>query len=119
MCFIDTADGILMLGAYGWAYVHPVRKLYYNMTITAASVLIAVVVGGIEALGILGDQFDLHGRFWDQIGALGNHFGAIGVAIIGLFIATWLTSAVCYRWMGFDRLESSSAAVELPASPGR
>ena len=64
MCPVDPADGILMLGAYGWASVHPVRKLYYNMTITAISVLIAVLVGGIEVLGVIGGQFDLHGRFW-------------------------------------------------------
>ena len=105
MCLVDTADGILMLGAYGWAFVHPVRKLYYNMTITATSVLIAVVVGGVEVLSVLGAQLGLHGWFWKRIGTMSDHFGAIGVGIIGLFVATWLTSAFCYRWFGYHRLE--------------
>lgn len=106
MCLIDTADGLLMLGAYGWAFVHPVRKLYYNMTITAVSVLIAVVVGGIELLGVIGNQLDLHGRFWDAIGSLGDHFGMIGVGIIALFIVSWIASAATYRIMGYKELES-------------
>ncbi len=76
MCLIDTADGILMVGAYGWAFVHPVRKLYYNMTITSVSVLIALLVGGIETLSVIGDQFNLHGAFWDGISSLSDHFGA-------------------------------------------
>ena len=70
MCIVDTADGILMLGAYGWAFVHPIRKLYYNMTITAVSVFIALVVGAIEVLSLVSDQFNLQGSFWDRINAL-------------------------------------------------
>ncbi len=105
MCLVDTADGLLMLGAYGWAYVHPVRKLYYNMTITAVSVLIALVVGGIEALGIVGDQLQLHGWFWDRVGGFGDHLGMTGAAIVGVFVFTWGTSAVCYRLFGYHRLE--------------
>ena len=61
MTLIDTTDGVLMLGAYGWAFMKPIRKLYYNMTITAVSVVVALVVGGIETLGLIGDQFDLDG----------------------------------------------------------
>lgn len=118
MCLLDTADGLLMLGAYGWAYVHPVRKLYYNMTITAMSVLIALIVGGIEALGIIANRLDLHGWFWDRIGALGDHFGLIGIAIIGLFIVAWAMSAVCYRLLGYHRLEAVGEAIGLP-SPAR
>jgi high-affinity nickel-transport protein len=105
MCLVDTADGILMLGAYGWAYVHPVRKLYYNMTITALSVAIALVVGTIESLGIVGDQMDLHGWFWDRVGSLGDHFGAIGVAIVALFVLGWAASALSYRLLGYRQLE--------------
>ena len=56
MSLIDTTDGILMLGAYDWAFVKPIRKLYYNMTITLVSVVVAVLIGGIEALGLVGDQ---------------------------------------------------------------
>jgi high-affinity nickel-transport protein len=107
MCLMDTADGILMLGAYGWAFVHPIRKLYYNITITAVSVVIALVVGAIEILGIIGDQFTLHGRFWDGIGSLGDHFGLIGVTIIGIFILSWAISLVAYKAMGYHELEIS------------
>jgi high-affinity nickel-transport protein len=107
MCLFDTADGILMLEAYGWAYVHPIRKLYYNMTITAASVLVAVVVGGLEVLGIIQDQWDLHNRFWDGINSLGDHFGAIGAGIVGLFVLTWAASALLYYQMGYHRLETA------------
>ena len=56
MTLVDTTDGILMLGAYGWAFVKPIRKLYYNLTITAVSVVVAVLIGGIEALNLIGDQ---------------------------------------------------------------
>jgi high-affinity nickel-transport protein len=96
-----------MLGAYGWAFVHPIRKLYYNITITAVSVVIALVVGAIEILGIIGDQFTLHGRFWDGIGSLGDHFGLIGVTIIGIFILSWAISLVAYKAMGYHELEIS------------
>ncbi len=105
MCLIDTLDGILMLGAYGWAFVHPVRKLYYNMTITAVSVIIAVVVGGIEVLGLIRDQFDLQGAFWSGIGSLGDHFGAVGVLIIAIFVISWISSILAYRLLGYERLE--------------
>jgi high-affinity nickel-transport protein len=105
MCLVDTTDGILMLGAYGWAFVHPVRKLYYNMTITAVSVVIAVAVGGIEVLGIIGDQFNLHGCFWDGVSSLSDHFGVIGAIIVSIFVASWAASALAYRLMGFHKLE--------------
>src|SRR5690349_14939308 len=65
MCLVDTTDGILMLGAYGWAFVKPVRKLYYNLNITLVSVLVALVVGGIEALSIVSSQLNLSGGFWN------------------------------------------------------
>ncbi|HET7566237.1 MAG TPA: HoxN/HupN/NixA family nickel/cobalt transporter, partial [Gemmatimonadaceae bacterium] len=64
MSLVDTTDGILMLGAYGWAFTKPIRKLYYNMTITFVSVVVALLVGGIEALGLLGNRFALTGGFW-------------------------------------------------------
>jgi high-affinity nickel-transport protein len=108
MCLVDTLDGMLMLGAYGWAYVHPVRKLYYNMTITAVSVIIAVVVGGIELLGIIGDKYDLHGWLWDAVAYLSddNHFKKIGEIIIAIFVLSWIVSALGYRLMGYHELEA-------------
>ena len=115
MCLVDTLDGILMLGAYGWAYVHPVRKLYYNMTITAISVLIALVVGGIESLGVVGDRLALHGWFWDRVASLGDHFGLVGVAIVGVFVLAWATSALSYRLLGYHRLELAGTRLASPA----
>ncbi len=120
MCLVDTADGILMLGAYGWAYVHPIRKLYYNMTITAVSVVIAIFVGGIEFLCILRDQFDLHGPFWRGVGSLADHFGAIGLLIIAIFVVSWMGSALTYRLMGYKQLELAPQSQISPsvARPG-
>ncbi len=105
MSLVDTTDSILMLGAYGWAFVKPIRKLYYNMTITFVSVLVALLVGGIEVLGLAGDQFGLKGPFWDGIGALNDNFGTIGYVIIAVFVVSWIASAIIYRARGYDRLE--------------
>jgi high-affinity nickel-transport protein len=111
MCLVDTADGVLMLGAYGWAFVHPVRKLYYNMTITAVSVFIAIFVGGLEILGVVGDKFALQGTFWNGISMLNDdyHFGMIGVIIICIFVLSWITSLAAYRYMGYHKLELAAS----------
>jgi nickel/cobalt transporter (NiCoT) family protein len=103
MTAIDTADGILMLGAYGWAYTNPVRKLFYNLTITSISALVALVVGGIETLGLLAGHFELTGRFWDFVTHLNDNFGSLGYAIIALFIASWIVSIIVYRMGGYER----------------
>jgi high-affinity nickel-transport protein len=105
MSLIDTTDGVLMLGAYGWAFTKPVRKLYYNLTITFVSVLVAVLIGGIEALGLLADRMNLEGPFWSFIGALNDHFGSLGYLIIAIFAGSWLVSIAIYRLGRFDRLE--------------
>ena len=105
MSLVDTLDGHLMLGAYGWAYMKPIRKIYYNMTITLVSVVVAVVIGSIEALGLMGDQLDLKGSFWGFIGALNDSFGMLGYLIIGIFVASWAISVMLYRLKGFDRIE--------------
>ena len=102
MCTIDATDGILMLGAYGWAYVKPIRKLYYNLNITLVSVVIAFVIGGIEILSIVAHQFSLTGGIWDLVAGL--DFGLIGVAIIVIFLGSWAISTLIYRWRGYDNL---------------
>ena len=107
MCTIDATDGILMLGAYGWAYVKPIRKLYYNLNITLVSVLIAFVVGGIEILSIVASEFHLTGGIWDAV--TGVDFGLIGVAIVAVFLVSWGASTLIYRWKGYDNLASSPA----------
>jgi nickel/cobalt transporter (NiCoT) family protein len=109
MSLVDTLDGHMMLGAYGWAYLKPVRKLYYNMTITLVSVIVAVVVGSIEALGLIANRLKPQGWVWDQLGALNDNFGTIGYAIIGIFALSWLASVVIYRAKRFDELEIKAA----------
>ena len=104
MSLLDTTDGILMVGAYGWAFIKPIRKLYYNMTITFISVVIAFVIGGIEVLSIVGGRLGLTGGIWDLVGDL--DFGYIGVAIIGIFVISWLGSTLFYKWRGYDRLDA-------------
>jgi high-affinity nickel-transport protein len=108
MSLIDTTDNILMLGAYGWAFVKPVRKLYYNITITFVSAIVALIVGGIEALGLLAVHFRLTGAFWQLISKLNDHFGLLGFGIIALFVLSWVASIAIYKWRGFDRLEWSA-----------
>src|SRR5205085_9663382 len=105
MCLIDTTDGILMLGAYGWAFVKPIRKLYYNMNITLVSVLVALIVGGIEALSIVSGQLKLSGGFWDFLDNLSSNFGTLGYIIIGLFILSWGISTLIYKWRKYDDIE--------------
>ena len=105
MSLIDTTDNILMLGAYGWAFVKPIRKLYYNMTITLVSVVVALVVGGIEALGLIADQFHLSGMLWENMRKLNNNFGTLGYSIIAFFALSWILSIAFYRWKRLDELE--------------
>jgi high-affinity nickel-transport protein len=105
MSLIDTTDNILMLGAYGWAFVKPIRKLYYNMTITLVSVIVALVVGGIEALGLLAGQFHRQGMFWSMVGKLNENFGTLGYLIVALLVLCWCVSIGIYRWRRFDDLE--------------
>jgi high-affinity nickel-transport protein len=105
MSLIDTTDSILMLGAYGWAFVKPIRKLYYNMTITFVSVVVAFAVGGIEALGLVAEQFHLTGRFWNYVGRLNDNFGTLGFFIVGLFAISWVVSIAVYKWRRLEHFE--------------
>jgi high-affinity nickel-transport protein len=107
MSLIDTLDGHLMLGAYGWAYLKPIRKIYYNMTITLVSVVVAIVIGSIEALGLISDKLKMQGPAWDAIGVLNDNFGMLGYLIIGIFVLSWAASVMIYRAKKFDDLEIS------------
>jgi len=106
MALIDTTDSILMLGAYGWAFVKPLRKLYYNMTITLVSIIVAVIVGGIETLGLIGGKFGLTGALWNAVGSLNDNFGMLGYLIICIFVVSWIVSIGIYRLKGYNQLES-------------
>ena len=96
-----------MLGAYGWAFMKPVRKLYYNMTITAVSVVVALVIGGLETLNVIGDELGLTdgGGFWGAIGTINDNFGVVGFVIIGIFLVSWLGSVAFYMFKRYDELD--------------
>ena len=108
MSLIDTTDGVLMLGAYDWAFVKPMRKLYYNLTITLVSVVVAL--SDRRHRGARPDRRParpVSGGFWDGIGALNDNFDNLGFVIIGVFIAAWIVSIAIYRYAGLDDIEVS------------
>ncbi len=111
MALVDTADSVLMTGAYGWAFVKPIRKLYYNLIITAVSVVIALLVGTIEALGLVADKLALKGTFWGGVAALNDSFGVLGYLILAIFAASWILAVLIYRLKGYDRLEPVTPAL--------
>ena len=113
MSLVDTTDNVLMLGAYGWAFVKPIRKLYYNLTITCISVVVALVVGGIETLALIAARWQLKGAFWQTIGKLDNNFAVLGYFIIGIFVASWIASVAIYKWMRFDEFEPAAGPPRL------
>lgn len=104
MALVDTLDNFIMVGAYGWAFNKPVRKLYYNMIITAASVVIAVVIGGLEGLGLLAEKLDLNHGIWRLVALLNNNMGYVGYGAIGLFILFWIGSVINYKLKKYDSL---------------
>jgi high-affinity nickel-transport protein len=103
MTLVDTTDSVLMVGAYGWAFLNPIRKLWYNLTITAISVVVAVLIGGIEALGLIVDKLKLEGPFWDRISGLNESLANFGYLVVGVFLASWVLSFLIYRWQGLER----------------
>lgn len=109
MALVDTADGILMLGAYAWAFTQPLRKLYYNLTVTAISVLVAVVVGGIEVLGMMAAALGTRRAGWRWVSSLNQHFTALGIMIVAIFAGCWLAAAAIYRWRGLGAGEQREA----------
>jgi high-affinity nickel-transport protein len=92
MSLIDTADGFLMIGAYGWALEQPARRLTYNFVVTLVSVLIALVVGGIEALSLIGDKLNVGSGFWRVFATAGKNLGALSYIVIALFVLIWMAS---------------------------
>ena len=110
MSLIDTTDNVLMLGVYDWALAKPIRRIYFNMTITIVSIVVALLIGGIEGLGLLGDRLGLTGRAWDAIAALNDNFNNIGFVIVGVFVAAWLVSYVVYRATGLHEADVASDA---------
>nr|WP_277440549.1 HoxN/HupN/NixA family nickel/cobalt transporter [Streptomyces sp. SPB162] len=110
MSLLDTIDGSFMNFAYGWAFSKPVRKVYYNLTITGLSVAVALIIGTVELLGLLANQLDLHGPFWDWVGGL--DLNIIGFLIVGLFFTTWLIAIAVWK---LGRIEEKWTAGLSPA----
>jgi len=100
MSAMDTTDGVLMSKAYNWAFVNPLRKIFYNLTITGLSVAVALVIGTIELLQVLIGALHLEGRFFEFVAGL--DFGVLGYVIVGVFLAAWGISAMLWK---FGRIE--------------
>jgi high-affinity nickel-transport protein len=101
MVTIDTTDGVAMTLAYGWAFLNPLRKLYYNLTVTMISVFVAWAVGTVEVLQVLSNELRLTGGFWGWIDAL--DFETMGYGILTIFVASWLVSLAFWRYKQFER----------------
>ncbi len=101
MSLMDTADGAFMSHAYGWAFSNPVRKVYYNISVTSLSVAVAWLIGAIELLQVLAAKLALHGGFWSLLESL--DLGRLGYVVVGLFAATWLCSITLWKTRGYER----------------
>ena len=105
MSLLDTIDGSFMNFAYGWAFSQPVRKVFYNITVTGLSVLVALVIGTIELGGLLASQAGLGGPFWSWFETI--DLNLLGFVIVGMFVATWAIAAAVWR---FGRIEERWSA---------
>lgn len=112
MSLLDTIDGSFMNFAYGWAFSKPVRKVYYNLTVTALSVAVALIIGTVELLGLLAEKLHLHGAFWDWVSAL--DLNVVGFVVVGLFFATWVIALVVWK---VGRIEEKWTAGLAQAAP--
>jgi high-affinity nickel-transport protein len=101
MSLVDTLDGVIMQYAYGWAFLNPIRKVYYNLSITAVSVLVALGVGSIEWLQVIGNELAFKGAFWNFLQAL--NFSTLGYLIIAVLLLSWGVSIAIYRIKGYDK----------------
>jgi nickel/cobalt transporter (NiCoT) family protein len=108
MCLLDTIDGSFMNFAYGWAFSNPVRKIYYNITITGLSVAVALLIGSTELLGVFAGQLRWRGAFWDWLGGL--DLNTVGFAVVGMFVLTWVVALLVWR---YGRIEEKWAATKV------
>jgi nickel/cobalt transporter (NiCoT) family protein len=114
MSLLDTIDGALMNFAYGWAFEKPVRRVFYNVTITGLSVAVALIVGTIELVAVLGEKLDLTGPVFDA--ALAVDLNLIGYFVVALFLATWAAAVLAWR---YGRIEQRWSAMLRTTSPSR
>jgi high-affinity nickel-transport protein len=113
MSLLDTIDGSFMNFAYGWAFSQPVRKVYYNLTITGLSVAVALIVGTVELLGLAAERLSLDGSFWAWVE--GIDMNTLGYVIVGLFAATWCLSLLIWRLARIEERWSAEASRIDPA----
>lgn len=111
MSLLDTIDGAFMNFAYGWAFAQPVRKIYYNLTVTGLSVAVALIIGLVQIAAILTDKLGLHGPVWDFVGSLDLEY--VGYFIVGLFLTAWIVSMLVWR---YGRIEERWQAKLRPGS---
>jgi nickel/cobalt transporter (NiCoT) family protein len=107
MSLVDTTDGVLMVQTYGWAFVKPIRKLYYNLTMTLISIVVALLIGGLEVLGLLANKLGLEGRFWNLVDQMNESFGLLGYLIVGVFAAGWIISVLVYKIQNLDQIDET------------
>jgi high-affinity nickel-transport protein len=105
MILVDTTDGLTMRVAYGWAFLNPIRKIYYNLTVTVISVLVALAIGTAELLQVIANELKLTGAFWNLLSDL--DFETIGFGIIIIFLASWLLSVAVWKYRRFDEVYTS------------
>jgi high-affinity nickel-transport protein len=105
MCLLDTIDGVFMNFAYGWAFAKPVRKVFYNITITALSVAVALIIGTIELIGVLADQAKIESGPVAAIAAIPLDYAGYGIVV--LFLVAWLVALAVWR---FGRIEEKWSA---------
>lgn len=117
MTLLDTIDGIFMSAAYGWALAKPVRKLYYNFSITLISVVVALAIGSIEVLSVLADRFTLHGPVWDAVANV--DLDRVGYLMVGLFGATWVVALATWRLGRVEQRWAARLALEPASDPER
>lgn len=101
---IDTSDALSMRMAYSWAFLNPIRKVYYNLSITIISVMVAFAVGGVELLQVVSEELNLSDGFWNFFKGL--NFEQMGYGIIAVFVGSWLLSMWWYRHKGYERWNS-------------
>ncbi|WP_374216198.1 HoxN/HupN/NixA family nickel/cobalt transporter [Frankia sp. R82] len=115
MCLMDTIDGVLMNAAYGWAFARPVRKVYYNLTITIISVIVALVIGTIELLGVLADRLALTTGPLAWIAGVNLDYA--GYTIVGIFFLTWAIALAIWRFAHIeDRWAAPGAPMAAPTA---
>lgn len=100
MSLFDTADGMFMTKAYKWAFHTPVRKLYYNLTVTALAVVAALIIGVIELGQVLSEEFSMEGAFWTWLQEI--DFGTLGFILVGMFVIAWIVSIAVWRGMKIE-----------------